>query len=177
MLLRFWRTAPDGRPGPHRDFKNTVIVMTSNAGAVHAEKAALRWGFGSPTTRKDLRVHEGKRDGRAQADLPSGVFERGDEIIVFLPLEEGDILAIARLMLDAVVEAPCGARRGIGRGGERGGAFGQSGFDPQYGARTAAPGHPAYGGGFAERGTAERHHPPWASASGDREGEQLKFTP
>ncbi len=60
---------------------------------------------------------------------------RVDEIIVFHPLEESDILAISKLMLNAVAKRL--ADRGVSLEIDESAVklLAKSGFDPQYGAR------------------------------------------
>ena len=117
------------------DFKNTVIVMTSNAGASTLKKQRTL-GFGSADNAE--KSYESMKDsvmGELKQIFRPEFLNRVDEIIVFHSLEEDDILAIAKLMLNAVA----------GRLEERGVSLdiddsavkllAKSGFDPQYGAR------------------------------------------
>ena len=63
------------------DFKNTVIVMTSNIGAKALTAAGGKLGFSADETRsrrrggEGLPAGQGDRPGRAAPDLPSGVPE------------------------------------------------------------------------------------------------------
>ena len=54
------------------DFKNTIIIMTSNIGARHLQK---QQGLGFQSDREDLRAGEdgGAGEERGEADLQSGV--------------------------------------------------------------------------------------------------------
>ena len=56
------------------DFKNTILIMTSNIGARFIEKKG-RMGFASNEPRADRAGHERDGDGRGQADLQPGVRE------------------------------------------------------------------------------------------------------
>ena len=117
------------------DFKNTVIVMTSNAGA-HALKKQRTLGFGSSIGEaKGYEVmKEGIMDEVKKIFRPE-FLNRVDEIIVFRELKEEEIVQIARLMLGQV------ARRLKERGIELVASedavnlLSTSGFDAQYGAR------------------------------------------
>ena len=117
------------------DFKNTVIVMTSNAGA-HTIKKQRTLGFGSSEdsekgyeTMKDNVMNEVRQVFRPE------FLNRVDEIIVFHALTNDEIEAIARLLVGQVVarlqergiclEMDDSAIRHIAR----------AGYDTQYGAR------------------------------------------
>jgi len=117
-------------------FKNTIIVMTSNAGA-HAISHGRQLGFGAKE-KADAANYETMKDAvmKAVKDVFRPEFiNRVDELIVFHPLTEADTAAIAALMLrqvadrlrdraitliwdDAVVEK-----------------LAQEGYDPKFGAR------------------------------------------
>ena len=116
------------------DFKNTVIVMTSNAGAQSAAKASVL-GFGA-----DRRAMQAERTRETMMNELKRTFKpeflnRVDEIVLFAPLEQDQTLAIAKLMLKSVAVrlkernidliVPDDAARLIS----------SEGFDPEYGAR------------------------------------------
>ncbi len=56
------------------DFKNTIIIMTSNAGAENII-APKRLGFGLPMTQRQIQIYEGPGDGRGKAPVQAGVFK------------------------------------------------------------------------------------------------------
>ena len=75
----------DGRltdaQGTTVDFKNTVIIMTSNLGTQNLRKPAM--GFGQASARAHLREDEGAGVGGAQAELPARVhqpYRRGHRV-------------------------------------------------------------------------------------------------
>ena len=117
------------------DFKNTVIVMTSNAGA-HEIKKQRSLGFGSKdgadsgyADMKDNIMEAVKRTFRPE------FLNRVDEIIVFHALEQNEIDQIARLLMRGV-EARL-SERGIELDvdDEALRLISSSGYDLQYGAR------------------------------------------
>ena len=117
------------------DFKNTVVVMTSNAGA-HELKRQRSLGFGSSADgekgyemMKDNIMDEVKKTFRPE------FLNRVDEIIVFHALEQEEIDAIAKLMMEAVKERL--RERGIELEVEDEALrdISKSGYDLQYGAR------------------------------------------
>ena len=117
------------------DFKNTVIVMTSNAG-VQTIKKQRTMGFGSADSRE--KTHEQMRDNimeEVKQVFRPEFLNRVDEIIVFHELTEEDINRIAALMLKAVGKRL--AERGIELevAPEAVALLAKAGFDPQYGAR------------------------------------------
>ena len=86
------------------DFKNTVIVMTSNAGA-HTIKKQRSVGFGG--TENSEKAHEAMRDNimdEVRRIFRPEFLNRVDEIIVFHALSEAEIDEIARLLLNQVVK-------------------------------------------------------------------------
>ncbi len=81
------------------DFKNTVVVMTSNAGA-HTIKKQRLLGFGSSSS--DEKSYETMRENimdEVKRIFRPEFLNRVDEIIVFHALEQEEIDRIAALML------------------------------------------------------------------------------
>ncbi len=117
------------------DFKNTVIVMTSNAGA-HALKKQRTVGFGSSIDQaKGYEVmKEGIMEEIKKIFRPE-FLNRVDEIIVFRELKPEEIGQIAHLMLDQVASRL--KERGIELMVDESAVklLAKSGFDVQYGAR------------------------------------------
>ena len=123
------------------DFKNTIIVMTSNVGAKNITADAARLGFdGSEKGEKESEeVRFDRIRDAVMADLKRTFrpefLNRIDEIIVFRQLTEENIRQIARRMLDVT-----GARmtqQGITLAADDDAVaeLARDGFDPQYGAR------------------------------------------
>ena len=127
--------------GRRVDFKNTVIVMTSNVGAKNITAAESKLGFDGKE--KDEKETEEARFARIReavmADLKRTFrpefLNRIDEIIVFHQLTQDNIVQIARRMLD--VTAGRMAQQGITLGADDDAVaeLAKDGFDPQYGAR------------------------------------------
>ena len=94
----------DGR-GRTVDFTNTVIVMTSNLGAVRAG-AGRRVGFGAERA-SERCSGEADRDralAAARRALPPELWNRIDEPLWFSPLTMENVRAIAQRLLDEVAE-------------------------------------------------------------------------
>ena len=123
------------------DFKNTIIVMTSNVGAKNITADAARLGFDGGE--KDGKESEELRFDRIRdavmADLKRTFrpefLNRIDEIIVFRQLTEDNIRQIARRMLD--ITGARMAQQGITLEADDDAVaeLARDGFDPQYGAR------------------------------------------
>ena len=126
--------------GRRVDFKNTVIVMTSNVGAKNITAAdTARLGFDGGEQEND----EAKRFARIREAVMAELkrtfrpefLNRIDETIVFRQLDEEDIRKIARRMLE--VTGGRMAQQGITLQADDDAvaALAKTGFDAQYGAR------------------------------------------
>lgn len=117
------------------DFKNTVIIMTSNVGAAGIVEPR-RLGFGTVSDKND----EEKRMKSAVNDALKATFKpeflnRLDEIIVFNKLTDSDIEKIARIMLSDVSGRIASLGIEISFDDEVVTMLAKVGFDPVYGAR------------------------------------------
>jgi len=114
------------------DFKNTVIIMTSNLGSQHMKSTAL--GLGGSGKEDFERTREEMLSALRRTFRPE-LLNRIDEVIVFDPLSREQIKQIVELMLDRVrvqlsekeikLDATEAARD----------LLAAEGFDPEYGAR------------------------------------------
>jgi len=129
----------DGRltdsKGKAVDFKNCIIIMTSNVGASNIENKA-RIGFGGDTT--DLKEHERMRGNiidELKRSFRPEFLNRIDDIIVFHKLNEEDTNAIAKLMVENIIKRL--KERGIDLTymDEAVRYLAKEGFDKEYGAR------------------------------------------
>lgn len=93
----------DGQ-GRKVDFKNTVIIMTSNAGA-RSIAAPKRLGFTSLETAEQSYEHmkKGVMDEIKNIFKPE-FLNRIDDIIVFHPLEKEDIIQIVKLLANTLAK-------------------------------------------------------------------------
>ena len=117
------------------DFKNTVIVMTSNAGA-HTLRKQRTVGFGGGDDSE--RTYEAMKEnimGEVRNIFRPEFLNRVDEIIVFHALEQVEIDAIARLLLNQVCKRL--QERGIALDVDESALalIAKEGYDLQYGAR------------------------------------------
>jgi ATP-dependent Clp protease ATP-binding subunit ClpC len=121
------------------DFKNTVIVMTSNVGASDILSAGTRLGFDSASAAGDEKA-EFERTKETVMDELRRTFRpeflnRIDDIIVFHRLTQGDITEIARRMLDATSKRMKAMGVTLEADKDAVAELAKEGFDPKYGAR------------------------------------------
>ena len=123
------------------DFKNTVIVMTSNIGAKSLTAAASKLGF----SMEDKAQEEGaeaefqRAKETVMAELRQTFrpefLNRIDDIIVFRSLTEADIREVARRMLENVSSRMEAMGIHLDASDEAVAELAKEGFDPKYGAR------------------------------------------
>ena len=121
------------------DFKNTVIVMTSNVGAEHILSAGNHLGFDA----KDASGDEKDAFERVRATVLEDLrhtfrpefLNRIDETIVFRRLTEQDIQEIARRMLRATSRRMESMGVKLEADDQAVAELAREGFDPRYGAR------------------------------------------
>ena len=121
------------------DFKNTVVVMTSNAGA-HALAGQRRMGFGGAGESEvaQARDYEQMKEtilGEVKNLFRPEFINRVDELIVFHALEQEHIDQIAALMLDQVTKRLAERDIFLTVDAQAIQHLAKEGFDPQYGAR------------------------------------------
>jgi ATP-dependent Clp protease ATP-binding subunit ClpB len=117
------------------DFRNTVVIMTSNIGSPYLLEGATSSGELKPEAR-ELVLAELRRHFRPE------FLNRVDDIVLFKPLTEPEIERIVELMFNDLrsrlmdrrmtLEVSEGARRNIA----------EQGFDPAYGAGPCADSSP-----------------------------------
>ena len=117
-------------------FKNTIIVMTSNAGA-HNISTGRSMGFGA-SPMADVHSYEAMKDSvmKEVKDLFRPEFiNRVDEMIVFHALSEEDIRRIADMMLTQVAKRLEERDVHLHWDAEVAAHLAQEGYDPKFGAR------------------------------------------
>ncbi|MER3455382.1 MAG: ATP-dependent Clp protease ATP-binding subunit ClpC [candidate division GAL15 bacterium] len=122
------------------DFKNTVLIMTSNVGAPQIERDAPVLGFRAITDERaeQQRAYERMRDlvmEELKRTFRPEFLNRIDEIIVFRPLTKEQMHAIVRILLERVRRELRGQGMDIEFTEALRELLVQEGFDPQYGAR------------------------------------------
>ena len=125
--------------GRRVDFRNTVIIMTSNLGAKEILNTNTKLGF-SKTEEKPAETDEYTRIRERVMEEVKRAFKpeflnRIDDIIVFHRLTEENIQAIARLMLGQLKKRLDANEYDVEFTDEAVAEIAKEGFDPVYGAR------------------------------------------
>ncbi len=124
--------------GRRVDFRNTVIIMTSNLGAKDILNTTSKMGFGTADNDSSADEHskiEEKVMQKVKEAFKPEFLNRIDEIVVFDRLTEEDIQKIAGIMLSGLKERL--AQNGITAKFTKKAVeeIAKEGFDPIYGAR------------------------------------------
>lgn len=125
----------DGK-GRTVDFKNTVVIMTSNVGS-HTIKKQKVLGFAASTDEKES-VYEKMKDNvmeELKSSFRPEFLNRIDDIIVFHQLEEAHLKEIVEIMLKSLLKRIKEMNIEIEVSDEAKSLLMKKGFDQQYGAR------------------------------------------
>ena len=113
------------------DFKNTIIIMTSNMGSTIIQEKF--------DTHKDaiIATEEAKTDvlDLLRANIRPEFLNRIDDILMFTPLSKEDISKIVRLQLDALKKLVANQQITLDATDEAIEFLAEKGYEPQYGAR------------------------------------------
>ena len=88
--------------GRRVDFKNTLVVMTSNLGSEQGTKSAPLGFFTADDERLRLRENEKSIKNALKRAFRPEFLNRVDEIVIFNSLTRGDIEKICSIMLDSL---------------------------------------------------------------------------
>ncbi len=118
------------------DFRNTVIIMTSNVGA-RLITEPKRMGFSPAGDERAKNYQDMKNNvtGELKRTFRPEFLNRIDEVIVFHPLEEEHLRQIVGLMLDMLIRRLKNTGISLDVDEEAKGFLAKKGFDPVYGAR------------------------------------------
>ena len=127
--------------GRRVDFRNTIVVMTSNVGAKNIMAQGQRLGFAAgedDAEKKEEQSFEAVREavmGELKRTFRPEFLNRIDETIIFHPLNEENIAAIAEKLLDNTAKRLEKLGVTMEVDGEAVKVVAKEGFDPVYGAR------------------------------------------
>ena len=123
--------------GKKVDFKNTVIIMTSNIGAQTIAAKGQTLGFGDKTDSFEKTQDSIKSNimGELRRMFRPELLNRIDDIIVFKQLTESDIEQITRLMLKSVTQRMRDMEIEVSFTDEAVKHLAKTGYDVTYGAR------------------------------------------
>lgn len=152
------------------DFRNTVIIMTSNIGGSHIVDAgptedAEAWAVVDRSVRNELRHH-----------FRPEFLNRVDDIIVFRPLSREDIRHIVDLQLGRLEQLLADRKLGLEVTPEARQLLSELGYDPVYGARPLKRVIQQRLQNPIALEVLEGHFPEGATIKVDRDGEELVFT-
>jgi len=117
------------------DFRNTIIIMTSNLGTEQFQRPAFGFAPQSkPSKAEKERLKDAVERALRQTFRPE-LLNRIDEIIVFDPLTEEDLHKIVELMLRDLHELLAERGLKLELTPEAKAALVREGYDPQFGAR------------------------------------------
>ena len=119
--------------GRRVDFKNTVIIMTSNVGAGNIVEPK-KLGFAPEKDNGDADMRRDVMDALKRTFRPE-FLNRLDEIVIFNKLTDADIQQIASLMLREVANRIAAQGIQISFDDAVTATLAKEGFDPIYGAR------------------------------------------
>jgi ATP-dependent Clp protease ATP-binding subunit ClpB len=114
------------------DFRNTVIVMTSNLGSQQIQDMSDRGGSDSE---EDYTKMKAAVMGVVQAHFRPEFINRLDEIVVFRALDKAQIRKIARIQTDYLAKRLAERQLKLTLSEKALDLIGNIGFDPVYGAR------------------------------------------
>jgi ATP-dependent Clp protease ATP-binding subunit ClpB len=110
------------------DFKNTVVIMTSNIGAVTLLESITEDGEIPETARKNVMEN-------LRASFRPEFLNRVDDIVLFKPLRKEEIRNIVRLLLDELSSRLADRRIELKFSAGAVDFSADAGYDPVYGAR------------------------------------------
>ncbi|MDF7637817.1 ATP-dependent Clp protease ATP-binding subunit [Leuconostocaceae bacterium ESL0958] len=116
------------------NFRNTIIIMTSNLGATRL-RDEKELGFGAKNQLNDKEAAEKKIRESVKEFFRPEFINRIDEVIVFDPLTEPELRQIARLMTRPLLERVADLGIKVKMTEAALDAVAKEGFDPEYGAR------------------------------------------
>ena len=114
------------------DFKNTVVIMTSNLGTEEFQRQSL--GFARETKSEQERHKSAIETAMKQTFRPE-FLNRLDEIVIFQGLTEGQIKQIVDLMMKDVKKRLADRKITVELTEEAKAKLAKEGFDPAFGAR------------------------------------------
>ncbi|MDE3064268.1 MAG: ATP-dependent Clp protease ATP-binding subunit [Acidobacteriota bacterium] len=115
------------------DFKNTILIMTSNLGTADLRKAAIGFGKGSDLVTHE-RMKEKVNDALKQHFRPE-FLNRIDDTIVFHELAKEEVMAIADLFIGRLREQLAVQGLGLELSAGAQSFLAVKGYDPELGAR------------------------------------------
>lgn len=118
------------------DFRNTIIILTSNSGSRQLKDFGSGIGFGASQGEIAPDVAEGIVRKALQKQFAPEFLNRLDDIIMFDPLSRESVKTIAQIEVDALAQRMATTGRTIKLTPAALEFIAEKGYDPQYGARS-----------------------------------------
>jgi ATP-dependent Clp protease ATP-binding subunit ClpC len=115
------------------DFRNTVLIMTSNLGTADLRKATV--GFSRNDEAVSYEKMKEKVNDALKAHFRPEFLNRIDDVIVFHELTQPEVISIVDLMIRRVTEQLAGQGMGLEMTPDAKIFLGEKGYDPTLGAR------------------------------------------
>lgn len=116
------------------DFRNTVVIMTSNLGTGELQRQAMGFQRGAQKASEEERLRTAVEDALKKAFRPE-FLNRIDEIIVFQPLTQEQIVLIVELLMNEIRKRLEERKIGVQLSQQAKEWLAKEGFDPMFGAR------------------------------------------
>ncbi|KRL04078.1 ATP-dependent Clp protease ATP-binding subunit [Liquorilactobacillus oeni] len=120
--------------GRHVDFRNTIIIMTSNLGAT-ALRDEKEVGFGSVSPQDDFKEMSKRIREILKKTFRPEFLNRIDETVIFHPLKKEELHRIVKLMAKDLLDRVREQKVEVKITPAALDVVGKEGFDPEYGAR------------------------------------------
>ncbi len=116
------------------DFRNTVVIMTSNLGTRELQRQAMGFQRGAQKASEEERLRTAVEDALKKTFRPE-FLNRIDEIIVFQPLTQEQIVLIVELLMNEIRKRLEERKIGVQLSQQAKEWLAKEGFDPMFGAR------------------------------------------
>ncbi len=118
------------------DFRNTIIIMTSNSGSRQIKEFGAGIGFSASADGMSASAAESIVRKALQRQFAPEFLNRLDEIIMFEPLSRESVEQIAQLEIKALADRLAGTQHTLCLTPAAAAFVARKGYDPQYGARS-----------------------------------------
>ncbi len=117
------------------DFRNTIVIMTSNIGASDLQKPVLGFGGGPASAETDYETMRFRLEEAAKKHFKPEFINRLDEIVIFRQLARSDLAAIVQLELDKITRRLASRKVTLNLTDAARDFLIERGYKPEFGAR------------------------------------------
>jgi ATP-dependent Clp protease ATP-binding subunit ClpC len=121
--------------GRRVDFKNTILIMTSNVGTRELKRSTGAFGFGTPSPKGEYDAMKSTIEEALKRVFNPEFLNRVDETIIFHPLEKQHIMEIVDIQMREIVKriGSTGIKVQLTKQAKE--FLADKGYDPSFGAR------------------------------------------